>query len=1371
MANEQNRTNVQFLLVDVDYNIPYDQQPECKRHVIGAYANLARHNMTLTVNTIMQAIGMGTFNENSIGDAFGKSHRLEIAQLDNVKKLTLQKRLYRHFPFFKRLKLEDEKKKSVQLITLLEIMSDFTDYMALLRNTYTHYNPYITPDKAIVYQELRKRVGKLLDQLFENSSRIYKKGEKLPHENNEIFATQRKLTPHEKDILMNRDEEFSEILTQVQDEIKKRKEEYAEAVKKQQEDLKKGIKPTKELKPVSETEVKIGKDTFIIGSDGKSIRKKWNQYDRDPQYYARMCDARNGISDAGIIYFLCLFLDKQVAIDFMDEVGFTEQCDFSEGNIVFLKELMCMNRIRMVKMRLDSEMDETALALDMMSELRKCPQPLYDVLDKSARDEFKDDSTVKWEMEHQQEATIADSQKEESAEQEAMPIKDTPRSTLVRWEDRFPELALQYIDRQCLFTDIRFQLRLGKYRFAFYNHNTNQSIDGIERLRILQKEMHGFGRIQEVKEIIKDKWKNYFDKKEVEDGLTKKSPDVAGQAPYITEQRPQYDIDEKSHSIGLRWDGWDNENRKTVKDNNGRERKEPHYGDLNPKKMFIPYLPNFQATEGDLHQKNTAETLLPPQCMLSLYDLPALLFHRYLLDKYGKDKSQTEQIIKDYYNNLCDFFSDVSKGVYKPLTDYHLNSADIPEKIRKHLFGINTDNFERLKKAASRRLQERKERIQRTQQKYNEKKDRIGGKDNKFDKLRATIKTGQLGQWLMRDIMDWIPQNSQARKKLTGQNYVVLQSCITMLGQSFNEDGNIINVTLSKLENMMQNARMIAKDGEKNDAFIFHPFLHLVFSQCYGESVEAFYEKYLEKELNWINTMIDDINKSRKEDATISRYRLIPFLHHNRTRWQKVDENTVKSLASRYLERPIQLPNGLFTEKIRLLLAEIARENNYTELSAELSKAENAAHLINLYHTLAEKDDSQRFYHNEPSKIGTIKTPNAYGHLYRLFKKIYGEKNEATNHKYKFGSTEINSLFTKKKDVLTSTMQRLSIKTIDYKIYEYIIKEMGKEKVLKPVDIHLFILDWKYDELTEEEYEKVTTPDEREAIKRLLPDILRKIKKYEENIILDYYKKMRRMVTKVQDNERAIRRFKTQDILLLYMARNILKAKSNNEEDFTTDFLLKNVCQGDNLLDKTIDFEWIVNIKEKTNESEEPKLIEKKIKQEKMKMKNYGQFYKFASDHQRLESLLSRLPDTIFQRAEIENEFAYYDTNRSEVFRQVYIIESEAYKLKPELLNDTNATEDWFWYIEPRSNKRRARRNNFMNLLETLAAGKDGILDEVEKRTLQSTRNAFGHNTYDVDMSVIFEGKEDKKKIPEIANGIKSKIDEQTKELKENLEN
>ena len=140
------------------------------------------------------------------------------------------------------------------------------------------------------------------------------------------------------------------------------------------------------------------------------------------------------------------------------------------------------------------------------------------------------------------------------------------------------------------------------------------------------------------------------------------------------------------------------------------------------------------------------------------------------------------------------------------------------------------------------------------------------------------------------------------------------------------------------------------------------------------------------------------------------------------------------------------------------------------------------------------------------------------------------------------------------------------------------------------------------------------------------------------------------------------------------MARQILKAKSDDRE-FQSGFCLKHVMSG-TLLDKPIDFEWTVNIETKKKNEDgkiEKKILKKSIRQEGMKMKDYGQFYKFLSDKKRLATLLSRLPALSFLRAEIENEFAHYDSNRSKVFRLVYLIEHEAYKLRPDLENDANA--------------------------------------------------------------------------------------------------
>ncbi len=1325
--------NNQFQFVPVDYSKPYDEQPECKRHVIGAYANLARHNMTVTVNAIMQAIGMPLFNENEIAEAFNKSHRKKLAQLDNIQKVNLQKRLYRHFPFFKRMKLEDETKKSVQLNTLLEVMADFTSCMAMIRNFYTHYHPYNFPAELANQLKLKTEMGKRLQYLFENTSQMFKSNEALDHESNEVFAALRIPEDYVEEFMPG-DKDYQVLYNLLNNPKVSRFQ-------------KQGIR---------------------LDMKSQKITKKMVRYIHNPEYQAYMKDDQSGMSDIAVIYFLCLFLEKKVAFELMEEVGLTEQIKFegehADMQMLYLKEIMCMNRIRMTKTKLDSEMTDTALALDMINELRKCPKPLYEVLSKEARDEFKDDSTVQWEKEHGKEAVDTE---ENSEEEELTSEKDTPRSTFVRWEDRFPQMALRYIDYQGLFKDIRFQLNLGKYRFAFYKHDKNYSIDNEERLRILQKEMHGFGRIQEVEVKKGEKWSGLFNETFIEEGLTMKKSDEVGQAPYVTEQRIQYAIDEKSHSIGLRWEGWQ-----------ATGDKQKHYGDLDNQKMFIPYLP--KKTKSEEKQTNQSEPLLPPQAMLSLYELPGLLFYQYLLTKQGKDKFEAENVIKNYYDGLRKFFEDVSNEVLKPVAGkdenesienlskllrdkpYRLRLKDIPEKIKIYLLGRDVDCDEKLEASAFNRLKERKNRIEKELKVYREKIKKIGTKDNKFDKMRATLKTGQLAQWLVRDIMDWLPNNSLARKRLTGQTYMALQSSLAMLGQAISADHKYID--LNALEKILSNCLLIDKDGQVCDKKNHHPFLADVIAKMEESSIESFYEQYMVCEIEHINKVEDII----RQGEAFEDYFYIPFLHCERKRWEEPNPSSYKKLASRYIACPIQLPNGMFTTPIFNLLQDIVNANLHNALEKAKTNSENetlannVAYLMRLYFEFVEHDHSQPFYDTE----AIDGEPSPYRHVYRIFKKYFGEHISGTNQ-----TTSPAYSIEKMREILKDK-NKLELLILDYILDEVDKFKEKKERKLKKFNLKDYIdLQWaivkkenasgkvcrNFQQRKEEVDRRVK--EKKEEIEKLKIEVDKEIREYKDCLI----RNEKRRFKKVENNERTIRRFKTQDMLLLIMAREILKAKSQ-DEDFTKGFSLKYVMT-DSLLDKPIDFRWNVMVK-----GMDGKPTPKTIEQKGMKMKNYGQFYKFASDHQRLESLLSRLPEKIFLRAEIENEFSYYDSNRSEVFRQVYIIESEAYKLKPELQDDSNAESEWFFYIDKKTGKPRPIRNSFLQLLEILAAGEDGVLDDEEKATLQRTRNAFGHNTYDVDFDMVFKGKENKKKIPEVANGMKDKIEEQAANLKKDLD-
>ncbi len=1096
-------TNKYFKLKEVDHTQTYETQTDCQRHVVGVYANIARHNMTLAVNTVMQSLGEPLFEENSIADAFNDTHRKDIRDFENIKKLELQERLYRHFPFLKRM----YKDKEVSLKDLMETMSCFTQSMAMVRNTYTHYRPF--ESNVEEQNDLKTKLGQYMEDLFLESRKVFKKEERLDASSNEV-----------------------------------------------------------------------------LGRVYKSIKNdKGEKYVLDFNYPAYMKQGKEGLSDVGLLYFLCLFLDKKAAFDLLNRTGFTQHAknyfDGNEEQTLLLLEMMCMNRIRMVHSRIDSEMSNEALALDMLNELRKCPRPLYEQLGKDDRDSFKDVMSTQWEN--------------ESPDNEDAPIdaegKSIPKTTMVRWDDRFATMALSYIDTMQWMDDIRFQLKLGKYRFAFYNHDGDHIAGNL--LRVLQKEMHGFGRIREVEKEMNEKWGALFEQKYEENGLERKDADQADQAPYITRQRPQYAIDDESHSIGMRWDFtrpkyWDF--------------TKPSYGDLANKKMFIPHLPgNPKPAEEGKHQTNQAERLIPPQCTMSLYELPALLFYEYLRRKLRNETMDSaEQIIKRYCNSLKSFFGDVSRGKVFPddenelaealNKDYGLRLSDIPERLKNVLLGNSFDGNEKLKKIVKTFVEERKNEIKEMKRCLDE------GINHKL------VKTGQAAQWLARDIMIWVP--TQTREKLSGQKYSAIQANLAMVG---NWEGA---VSYGDLRQLFTAAGIIPESNLKNPNQ-HHPFLKDVLNGLLNDrehSVKSLYQRYLDVESSHISSL--ELKLARNKNCLDS----FPSLHHNRMRWKQQD---AAALAQSYLtvknkakdseiilnsEKPIQLPKGMFAERILAMMKELAKNNG--ALNEGLEKIEkqekglkgNTAYLIGLYHTFAENDASQPYYN-----------------------------------------------------------------------YERVVDE-GK-----------------------------LAKSERKRM------------------------------------EQTIRRYKTQDILLFYMAREILALPVGN--DNRQRFLLKNAMNND-LLSLPIDFSWTVRLKDGSA---------KTITQKAMKMKDYGNFHKFASDGKRLASLLEQQAETEFARADIEAELARYEQSRVEVFRQVYILESHAVmKLGVADDCDIKAREDLFY---DSAKGKRCKLNSFNQLMQALGIG------EKDRESLTKIRNAFAHNYY-VDLKGIgFWGSVPK--IPNVASKTK----------------
>ena len=1254
-----------FKLKETDYTRLYSEQTDCKRHVVGAYANLALHNMTTVVNSIRQAVGLDTITDDTIKDAFSRD---SFKGLDAGNQLKLQNKLFRHFPFLRRMKLEQH-----GTLDYSEVINDFIKLMSIIRDDFSHYCPYSDESQQTENSLIKKNASEKLKEIFTNSVSQY-------------------------------------------------------------------------LHTAEENEVRDSVQNSKTQQDNK-VTITENSIDmRDPA-------SKDGLTDAGIVFFLCCFLEKHTAFEFLEEIKFTE--GLNPANALYVKEILCMNRIRMTRSQIDSQMSDTALALDMMNELRKCPKPLYDVLDPASRNYFKDDANLQWEEDN---PTQTDSQSPDSHNITDLRAKSVPRSTFVRWQNRFPEMALCFIDLKGLFKTTRFQLRLGNYRYRFYTHTAQQSLDGRERLRILQKELHGFGRINEIEQTIKKEWGQYIEKNTT-DPKPKDQPD---RTPYITHQRPQYNIDPVSHSIGLRWDF--------------------------PNKKTKYYIPEIQP-----QQKCPSENLAP-QCYLNTDELPALLFYQYIKNTYSPNKgSSAENIIRKCYINLHTLFSQLAKNEkisINELDKWELRPSDIPAKIRKLMEGHERSEQE-IRDSLRRSIEHQLALIDKTTYerlvKYEAATDKKEQTDKKTTRFRPPILTGRLAQQLIDDIVWWLPTDSPCRSRLTSEKYNILQASIALLGQWTDaSDPSQQTVTIDDLRQMMEKIGLLGPDG--------HPFLSQVFKQPI-QSAGFFYHNYLYAEQDHIETLWQDFDHNL--DQLISQaHAKLPFVHIDRPKWNVDKSNNLSQLAQEYLTHPLQLPLGLFAQPIAQLLRDIAEgeaTETWKQLTAEIDRLTQKGQpstlkLIELYHKNIEEDDFQNFYNSSPNA--------GFQHHYELFKKIYKEKGRSVE--------EVFNLLRRKSNPPQSKSQ------LDCDIHEYVEKHR-KDKSKE----------WAEDQTT----------------------------------------LMRKQAKQVEQTEHAIRRCQIEDIVMLYAARvmlyaarDILSAKNNRTPNGTDThqpqkFKLKHVQNDDGLLERTIDFNWVVDIEGQ----------QKTIRQQNMKMKDYGKFYKFASDGERLESLLAHLGGNEFQRADIEAEYAQYDDCRSQVFRYVYMLESKAYQLLAmqkdnpiDLLDDKNSTRDEFWFVSKEGirnefkkfkenlfNKYKANdpddkandpdakalvnaicnftgtsieewdanqdtlmkqveslltnenpnekdealilqvkdycmkkkiackaiRNNFGELIEIFLRGDEPIFTDDEKYIIQHIRNAFGHNHYlkkEDEYNTVFRGKEAKRKLPEVAKTIKDWMDEKT---------
>ncbi|MBQ0074331.1 MAG: type VI-B CRISPR-associated RNA-guided ribonuclease Cas13b [Prevotella sp.] len=608
----------------------------------------------------------------------------------------------------------------------------------------------------------------------------------------------------------------------------------------------------------------VVKERFAFDDNAMKCTEQYKLWDKGQ-------DNKKHLTPFGLVFFTCLFLEKKYAKVMSDKLKLVAKQDQS-----VVCEMLSVYRVRLNSQRIKVTKYKEALALDIINELQRCPKELFEILTPAGQSRFRVQS-----------------------------IDENIRDVLmVRHSDRFPQLVMKYIDDAHLFSNIRFQVSLGKYFYRFYD---KKCIDSNTRVRAICKNVNGFGRIEEIELMRQGRWNDVM--RQYEDV----HKNTADEKPYVTDHHAQYAITE--NRIGMR----------IMED------------EVNS------YLPEL-ATNGACN--------LAPSCWLSVYELPAMMFLILL-----RDGAYVEDIIKSTVANYRKFFADVEQGKILPVCNeeelstilqetYGIESIkDIPKNMSDYLLGKTHDTGERFRKFAVGLLDTLIEQTEYKLQTYREDKKLIASNtmENKIGKRSSVqLKPGVMASFLAKDIMFFQPNNEENTYKLTGLNYRVLQA---VLATYTDRDTDTLKRTLRSAHIM----------GDK-DNVMCNPIVQRIMSKpVIPENTMDFYESYLQERLAYL-----------KECKHTGTPQTLYFLHGNRLKWQEHDAEFSRQQAGRYLrdvyrgnecEKGIELPRGMFERYIREKLNTIAPMR---VLAEDMSK--NVSYLIYAYFMKVINDDCQSMY-------------------------------------------------------------------------------------------------------------------------------------------------------------------------------------------------------------------------------------------------------------------------------------------------------------------------------------------------------------------------------------------------------------------------
>lgn len=998
-------------------------------------------------------------------------------------------------------------------------------------------------------------------------------------------------------------------------------------------------------------------DYIVVNKDNRAIlddRGRMTKVKRERRdYIYRIGDRPAGekyvtLTDMGRFLLVSLFLTKKYAKEFGDQADFWGKKlpgnrRPMEKEISIMYETACVYRMHLPKDRLRNEKDRSAVGLDMLNELKKCPKELFETLSVTDKERFRVE--VKDDAEGEETSVL-----------------------MLRSFDRFPTLALQYLDTREMFDRVRFQVELGNYRYKFYDKNWIDE-DG-DRVRILQKELKGYGRLDEIEVQRNVRWGSLIRR------IDEPRKDSVDSKPYITDHYASYHIN--NNHIGLQW-------------NDGKE------AILDSTKIFMPstVLPAWVNDKKPEDAAPVAECH-KPKCWLSVYDLPAVCFLTLLT---GSGKCAEDLIIKtvERYNR---FFQDIADGKILPydketktsfipdgkkkeilrlrkeekpysylIEPYGIDFADIPRKIQDYLLGdpSRSNGESRFRQLSAEKLQQeldwtkgRIERIREDLKVYAEKDNKLGKKQH------VDLRQGTLARFLAKDMVYFKAPAEDGKGVLTSKNFDILQKELAIFRMSHEEWKDFFTRT-----------RLLGGTDP-------HPFLQRVLDRK-PRDFYAFYIAYLDERRYQLEKWI-----KQGKSALASLH----FLHPDRMKWQNRNKAYYRELVKRY--STVELPGNLFLEAIveKLKETELYKAGNPVLVEALNQERKNVAYLI-LAYMKASGNGYQPYY--------------GYKRSYKYFSMTYKP------HWDLAGPIPMLA-----DQYLTVGQMEKYIKDTD--------KESRKDTYISSLEDRMEALANKAKSRGRYDWRKEKT------LKRQL-----------EEDSAAAPEKLSRSYKFYTSNERTIRLRKVQDALLFLMAKDVLTYTMGDGVDLSAYRLREIGKDGDkDILSMQLPFAIRLQIPVKENDKETVKEIT--IRQNDLKLKNYGDFFRFIYDS-RIRPLLAQVEVSEIERATLEQELDNYDRRRIPLFECVHDLER---RVCSSLSDDQ---------LRPQDDRGNSIKVDFKYLLQFIN------IKDSNAQLLRAIRNAFCHSTYPdgANVSIVFDRSGTPPTIPTVAATLVSDFSRRSK--------